>query len=316
VASIFINVVGAWCDDVMRWNYIPDNIDEHPDRLWSWSRPQFLAPFVEPESPFLPLPLDGVSLGSVGAYRYIGLGWSSAEDDERWTDGDHATFRFERGDRPPRVINLELRPYLAGGQLPGQRLQVTLNGQEVDSRIIRTPGFATYAIAIPDAALRPRNVLQLWLPDAVSPAAAQGSGDRRRLGVAVRHIGAPTPQCGLLRSESILREGQSVSSCDGRFALKVRADGDLVLQSPTCMTPGGVCWHTETEGHADARLVMQGDGNLVLYGEGCPGAAGSCWHSDSAGHEGAALVVQDDGNVCVFGTRCTGPESNCWCSRH
>jgi hypothetical protein len=45
VLSIAINSVGAFSQAAQSWNINP-NIDETPERLWSWRRPQFLAPFV------------------------------------------------------------------------------------------------------------------------------------------------------------------------------------------------------------------------------------------------------------------------------
>jgi hypothetical protein len=46
VASIAMNAVGAWSFEADRWNVTPDNINRDPARLWSWRRPQFLAPVV------------------------------------------------------------------------------------------------------------------------------------------------------------------------------------------------------------------------------------------------------------------------------
>ena len=46
VLSIAINSVGAFSQEASSWNVNP-NIDATPERLWSWRRAQFLAPFVE-----------------------------------------------------------------------------------------------------------------------------------------------------------------------------------------------------------------------------------------------------------------------------
>jgi hypothetical protein len=45
VVSVGMNAVGACSWDADRWNVVPDNINDDRARLWSWSRPQFLAPF-------------------------------------------------------------------------------------------------------------------------------------------------------------------------------------------------------------------------------------------------------------------------------
>lgn len=41
--SIFIHARGAYVYEAQLWNVIPNNIDEHLERLWDWSHPQFLA---------------------------------------------------------------------------------------------------------------------------------------------------------------------------------------------------------------------------------------------------------------------------------
>jgi hypothetical protein len=49
VLSILINGRGGTTADTLRWNVRPTNIDDHPERVWDWSYPQFLA--VEPAEP-------------------------------------------------------------------------------------------------------------------------------------------------------------------------------------------------------------------------------------------------------------------------
>ena len=39
--------------------------------------------------------------------------------------------------------------------------------------------------------------------------------------------------CGILASNASLQPGQSITSCDGRFVLKMKSDGDLVLKRRT-----------------------------------------------------------------------------------
>jgi hypothetical protein len=41
-ASLVIHAQGALQSTPMSWNYLPDNIDQNPSRLWDWSDPQFL----------------------------------------------------------------------------------------------------------------------------------------------------------------------------------------------------------------------------------------------------------------------------------
>ncbi len=102
---------------------------------------------------------------------------------------------------------------------------------------------------------------------------------------------APATGCGALESGEGLEAGQSISSCDGRFALAMQTDGNLVLY-----LEGSALWNTGTNGSAAQSLQMQGDGNLVLYTAG--GTA--LWHTSTGGQAGARLALQDDGNLVVY----------------
>jgi hypothetical protein len=185
--SIGINSVGAFSREAWNWSVNP-NIDETPERLWSWQRPQFLAPFVEPAGPFLPLPAEGLRFGAEESARYLGLGWSGVEGESRWTDGSHATIRFARSGSGPGLLELEARPYLGGGKLGGQRLVISLNGQILRSLTLDRPELANYEVAIPAEALRPDNRLRLEMPGAARPEVLEKTGDYRDLGIAVRTL--------------------------------------------------------------------------------------------------------------------------------
>ncbi len=41
--SVGINARGAMNTSTSRWNYVPVNVDEYPERVWDWKHPQFLA---------------------------------------------------------------------------------------------------------------------------------------------------------------------------------------------------------------------------------------------------------------------------------
>jgi len=43
LTSVAINARGAADSATARWNITPVNVDEHPERLWDWQHPQFLA---------------------------------------------------------------------------------------------------------------------------------------------------------------------------------------------------------------------------------------------------------------------------------
>ncbi len=101
----------------------------------------------------------------------------------------------------------------------------------------------------------------------------------------------PPPGCGVLASGGSLANGQSLTSCDGRFTLVIQGDGNLVLYQAGV----GALWanHVYGNGHT---LHMQGDGNLVVYNN----IGQAPWHTSTHGQNGSFLAVQDDGNVVVY----------------
>jgi len=190
VVSIAINAVGAFSSDAQKWNAAPEDVDRSPARLWSWRCPQFLAPFVEPEGPFLPLPIGGLRVGSAQADKYLGRGWPFGEGEFRWTDGRRgSTVRFALATGgAPGIVEIEASPYLSAPKVPEQRLMVSLNGHDIGSVVFRERGFARHAFAVPAGVAKEENLLALRAPDAASPFAVERAGDRRQIGVAVRVI--------------------------------------------------------------------------------------------------------------------------------
>jgi hypothetical protein len=187
LCSIGINAVGAFSLEAVKWNVIPD-IDQEPQRLWSWRRPQFAAPFVEPDGPVLALPTEGLRVGSPEAESYLGLGWAWGNGDSCWTVSRCATVRFSRPKEPAAVLSIELRPYLAQPKLSRQRLIVSMNGREIGEVTLSNQDFVTYTFPVPADLAETENSLRLCAPDAESPATAEGAADRRLLGVDVRFL--------------------------------------------------------------------------------------------------------------------------------
>jgi serine protease len=98
------------------------------------------------------------------------------------------------------------------------------------------------------------------------------------------------PNCGLASGNFTLFAQQSLKSCDGRLALVMQSDGNLVLYKG-----GTPLWASQTQG-SNHRAVMQSDGNLVVYnGNNAP-----VWASNSGGYPGAVLNVQNDGNAVIY----------------
>ncbi len=188
-ASIAINTIGAFSREASAWNMLPENVNRSPDRLWSWRRPQLLAAFVEPEVTFLPLPDEGLRLGTADGDRYRGPGWSDGEGAFRWTEGrGSSALRFSLPGARAGVLELDLRPYLGAGRIAEQRLVVTVNERDLASFSLTAPEFGVYRVPVPADVAGRNNVLWLRHPDAASPAAMEGAGDRRQLAVAIREV--------------------------------------------------------------------------------------------------------------------------------
>ena len=101
----------------------------------------------------------------------------------------------------------------------------------------------------------------------------------------------PAPaSCGAIEPGHGLAPGETINSCDGRYALTLQGDGNLVLYHGA-----NALWSSGTAGSDSRRAVMQGDGNFVVYG-----ASAARWSTGTDGNPGASLAIQDDGNVVVY----------------
>ncbi len=97
--------------------------------------------------------------------------------------------------------------------------------------------------------------------------------------------------CGTIKPGQGLEVGESFSSCDGRFALAMQSDGNLVLYEGS-----KALWATGTNGKRGFAMYMQGDGNFVLYDT----SSRPLWASGTNGSPGSFLAVQTDGNLVVY----------------
>jgi hypothetical protein len=90
--------------------------------------------------------------------------------------------------------------------------------------------------------------------------------------------------------------GESISSNNGEYDLKMQHDGNLVLYRDSddeALWASGV-----TFGKAVSEVVMQHDGNLVIYGYENHNAL---WASNTNDHgHNSYLAVQNDGNVVIY----------------
>ena len=117
----------------------------------------------------------------------------------------------------------------------------------------------------------------------------------------------PTAWCGTVLAGEALQTGTSVWSCDHRFYLIMRSDGNLALYQNGQSSP---YWTSNTSGTTGTVAVMQNDGNFVLYDATQKALWSSGTYGDAA--RNLHLAVQDDGNLVVYqGTQWLWASNTC-----
>jgi hypothetical protein len=97
------------------------------------------------------------------------------------------------------------------------------------------------------------------------------------------------PPLDILYSGVSLYSGQYLESSNGKFAMVMQPDGNLVIYNAS----GHAIWSTRTRG--SNTVVMQPDGNLVVYSW----SGKALWASASHGG-GPILAMQNDGNLVIY----------------
>src|SRR5207245_8883736 len=126
--SIFINTLGAAAHATWLWNLRPKEIDSHPERLWDWRQPQFLAdylPYPEPRE-FPPVSNARIECGKPEAEEFFLYGWLQDENGNCWTDSS-AAIVFASSRSKNVVLRIHMAPFLATGKITAQRWKLALN---------------------------------------------------------------------------------------------------------------------------------------------------------------------------------------------
>jgi hypothetical protein len=165
------------------WNANP-NIDRHPEYLFDWSYPQFLANkdghasrLIKHESKNL----QAISPGEVidhNSNALIYLGWSGAEPTHRWSDGklSRMVFKVDATQKFEGILKLHV------GTLGEQKITMSINGTGIYSGVVEAWD-KTLDVPFDKTLLRDgTNTLAFELPDARQP----GSGDQRILALALK----------------------------------------------------------------------------------------------------------------------------------
>lgn len=190
VVSVMINGLGAASQPTWLWNVRPVNIDEHPERNWDWRQPQFLAGLLHPPLPDnVPAATPGrVDFASPQSAGYCWYGWSPAETQFRWTEATEAALVFRVNGIQDLVLTAKLHALVIPNQHPAQRLSIRFNREPVADFSFNDTLPREISVVLPSNLMRQQNLLEFFLPDAISPASLGVGEDSRPLGIAVYWI--------------------------------------------------------------------------------------------------------------------------------
>lgn len=187
--SMFIHARGAMSHETWLWNTRPIGVDERPERLWDWREPQFLAGWVSSPLPqSYPLVAGYIDFSTPDADKYLWYGWADKEERFRWTDGKEATIVFGLDPVTDMRLAMKLGPFLSKPRLSEQRVHMILNGQQIETLVLKEEKADEYKLLLPKTLLREKNLLTFRLPDASSPRASGLGDDPRQLGIAMYWI--------------------------------------------------------------------------------------------------------------------------------
>lgn len=116
-----------------------------------------------------------------------------------------------------------------------------------------------------------------------------------------------------LNTDVVMSGGQYIMSPDGRFALLMQTDGNLVAYGPSACgwSQPNICrgpydwWASNTGGQPGNVVVMQGDGNLVIYRPNGTAAWASATNGTGAtrvltSNEGRIYLARNDGSAVRY----------------
>jgi hypothetical protein len=138
-----------------------------------------------------------IDLSSSSSARFLGYGWSQAEQNARWTERGKAIVYFKLEDEivtsrmpPSQAASLHVRmaPFLVSGNLDHQRVRINLNGHGLLTLTLGTNETNEYFVPVWAGLLASENVLEFELPDADSPKQLGVGEDTRRLGISFQWL--------------------------------------------------------------------------------------------------------------------------------
>ena len=186
VVSVFINTLGATSHATWLWNQRPKEIDRHPDRLWDWRQPQFLAGYLPyPKPRELAALTHRIDFSDEAAERFLWYGWFRTPENELWAERE-AAIVFNLPQTKPAVMRLNLNPFVVSGKQDSVKLDVILNDQLLTQLDVNAPNI--YSLTLPSQLLRLNNTLTIKTADAKSPLALGVGEDARPRSINLRWI--------------------------------------------------------------------------------------------------------------------------------
>ena len=187
--SVVINTLGATSHATWLWNIRPRGIDEHPERLWDWRQPQFLAGYLPypPPQTFPIVEVGRIDFTTADADKYFWYGWNEGAPDARWTE-KKAALVFAVGQSRPGSVRLFMTPFLVPGRLENQRVRVLLNESELLSATLSESTGKSFDVRLPAELLREKNTMIFELPDAEAPQKLGAGPDPRPRGMRINWI--------------------------------------------------------------------------------------------------------------------------------
>jgi hypothetical protein len=187
--SVVINSRGATSYEAWMWNVWPDNVDKVPQKIWDWTRPQFLAGLVAPPAPNpLPLLRDRVQFGVEAGDRFAWYGWSQGEQSFRWSDGKEAAIVFTADQTRDATLLIRMGAFINKDRIRGQHVSLSFNDSLLLNTVLDEEPAREFVFPIDRSQLRQQNSLVFRLPDAASPKSLGINSDRRRLAIRVEWL--------------------------------------------------------------------------------------------------------------------------------
>ncbi|MDQ3474311.1 MAG: hypothetical protein M3447_11295, partial [Acidobacteriota bacterium] len=182
--SVVINTLGATSHATWLWNIRPRGVDEHPERLWDWRQPQFLAGYLPypPPQTFPNAETGRIDFTTTDADKYFWYGWNDGAPDARWTE-TKAALVFGVASPRPGSVRLFMAPYLVPGKLESQRFRLLLNDRELLTTTLTAPAGQSFDVQLPAEVLREKNTMIFELPDAAAPQKLGSGPDPRPRGI-------------------------------------------------------------------------------------------------------------------------------------